>query len=81
MRLLLFSTILAWPLMPAHAIEAWKTMNLWPDKAPGETYEIPTEAEQPARPGQKHVIRFGNVSIPMLSVFKPTNPNGTTVVI
>ena len=81
MRLLLFSAILSWTLIPAHAIEAWKTMKLWPGKAPGETYELPAEAEQPARPGQKQVIRIGNVSTPMLSVFKPTNPNGTAVVI
>ena len=81
MRLLLFSAILSWTLIPAHAIEAWKTMKLWPGKAPGETYELPAEAEQPARPGQKQVIRIGNVSTPMLSVFKHTNPNGTAVVI
>lgn len=81
MRLLFFLIILSCTLMTVHAVEAWKTMNLWPGKAPGETYGLPAEAEQPARPSQKQVIRIGNVSTPMLSVFKPTNPNGTAVVI
>ena len=81
MRLLFFPIILSWTLMPAHAMKAWKTMKLWPGKAPGETYELPPEGERPARPGQKQVIRIGNVSTPTLSVFKPKQPNGTAVVI
>lgn len=81
MRLLILPAILTWIQMPVHGIEAWKTLNLWPDKAPGESYDLPAEAAQPARPGQKQVIRIGNVSTPTLSVYKAKKPNGTAVVI
>lgn len=81
MRLLILPAILTWIQMPVHGIESWKTLNLWPGKAPGESYDLPAETEQPARPGQKQVIRIGNVSTPTLSVYKAKKPNGTAVVI
>lgn len=67
--------------LTATAIEPWKTIKLWPGKAPGEQDDIGPEGERPQRPGQRKVIRIQNVSVPTLSVFKPKQPNGTAVVI
>ncbi len=66
----------------AHAIEPWKTIKLWPAKAPGEKGDIGTEGPRPDRLGQKKkIIRLANVSVPTLSVYKPKNPTGAAVVI
>lgn len=61
--------------------EPWKTMKLWPGKAPGEKGDIGPESERPPRPGQRKVIRIQNVSTPTLSVYRPQKPNGAAVVI
>ncbi len=73
--------LLAYGSLPTQAIEPWRTLNLWPEKAPGEKGDIGTEGPKPDRPGQKKVIRLANVSVPTLSVYKPKNPNGTAIVI
>ncbi len=79
MRFFLITTLLA--AFSTQAIEPWKTLNLWPDKAPGENDDIGIEAPKPERPGQKKVIRLANVSVPTLSIYKPKKPNGTTILI
>ena len=81
MQIRLAIVILAFGMISAQAIEPWKTLKLWPGKAPGEKGDIGHEGPRPHRPGQKKVIRLGNVSVPTLSVFKPKQPNGTAVVI
>ncbi len=79
MRFFLITTLLA--AFSTQAIEPWKVLNLWPDKAPGENDDIGIEAPKPERPGQKKVIRLANVSVPTLSIYKPKKPNGTTILI
>ena len=77
----LILTLLLGSVLSTQAIEPWKTLKLWPENAPGEQGDIGPEAPRPARPGQKKVIRIGNVSVPTLSIFKPMKPNGAAVVI
>jgi acetyl esterase/lipase len=62
-------------------------INLWPERPPGETAELPPEADQ-TRPDDKliagrRIIKLGNVSTPQMAVFRPdpTIENGTAVVI
>ena len=81
MQIRLAIVILAFGMISAQAIEPWKTLKLWPGKAPGEKDDIGLEGPRPHRPGQKKVIRLGNVSVPTLSVFKPKQPNGAAVMI
>ena len=81
MQIRLAIVILAFGMISAQAIEPWKTLKLWPGKAPGEKDDIGLEGPRPQRPGQKKVIRLGNVSVPTLTVFKPKQPNGAAVVI
>lgn len=73
--------VLACGLASAHAIMPWKTIKLWPGKAPGEKSNIGLEGPRPDRPGARKVIRLANVSVPMLSVFKAKKHNGAAVVI
>ena len=77
----LILTLLLGSVLSTQAIEPWKTLKLWPKNAPGEQGDIGPEAPRPVRPGQKKVIRIGNVSVPTLSIFKPMKPNGAAVVI
>ena len=81
MRIHLILTLLLGSVLSTQAIEPWKTLKLWPKNAPGEQGDIGPEAPRPERPGQKKVIRIENVSVPMLSIFKPMKPNGAAVVI
>ena len=81
MQIRLAIMILAFGMISAQAIEPWKTLKLWPGKAPGEKDDIGLEAPKQHRPGQKKVIRLGNVSVPTFSVFKPKQPNGAAVMI
>jgi acetyl esterase/lipase len=81
MQIRIAIVILSCALISAEAIEPWKTLKLWPGKAPGEKGDIGLEAPKQHRPGQKKVIRLGNVSVPTFSVFKPKQPNGAAVMI
>ena len=81
MQIRLAMMMLAFGTTSVQAIESWKTLNLWPGKAPGEKDDIGLEGPRQQRPGQKKVIRLGNVSVPTLSVFKPKQPNGAAVMI
>ena len=56
--------------------EPWKTMKLWPGKAPGEKGDIGPESERPPRPGQRKVVRNRNVSTAKLSVYRPQHTKG-----
>jgi acetyl esterase/lipase len=46
------------------------TLKIWPGKAPGETGDIGKEELLPPR-GSKPVDRIANVSVPMLTLYKP----------
>jgi acetyl esterase/lipase len=71
----------------AAAREPDAVVKLWPGKAPGETVELPAEADTTNEKGQlvagKRVIRLGNVSEPTLSVYLPPKDkqNGAALVI
>ncbi len=51
------------------------TSNLWPSTPPGETKELPPEADTTTADGRlvagRHVIRLGNVSTPTMTVYRP----------
>jgi acetyl esterase/lipase len=70
----------------SHA-EPPKTLAVWPDNPPGDTLQLPPEADTTPADGQlvagRRVIRLGNVSQPTLQIFKPTPSidTGTAVVI
>lgn len=65
----LLSPALAAEPKPAHVL------NVWPGRPPGETKELPPEAdstkETDGKVAGKRVARIGNVSTPTLEVFKP----------
>ena len=62
-------------------------MNLWPNSPPGETKELPPEADQTKPDDQliagRRVARIGNVSAPQIAVYRPTaeKDTGAAVVI
>ena len=58
-----------------------KSIKIWPGKAPGETKELPPEQDI-SKPGAglvagKPVIRLGNVSTPMLTIYRPAKDKDT----
>jgi acetyl esterase/lipase len=58
-----------------------RIIKVWPGKPPGETKELPAEADQ-SKPGKdfvagKSVIRLGNVSTPTLAVYRPEKDKDT----
>ncbi|MBI1344880.1 alpha/beta hydrolase fold domain-containing protein [bacterium] len=62
-------------------------LNLWPGRPPGDTKELPPEADQ-TKPTDKliagrRIIKLGNVSTPQIAVYRPTSvpANGAAVVI
>ena len=63
-----------------------KTINLWPDKAPGETKEYGPERDM-TKPDEgkvagKRLIRLGNVTVPTLTVYPaPAKINTGTAVL
>ena len=63
------------------------TINVWPGKPPGETKELPPEADQ-TKPEDKliagrRIIKLGNVSTPQIAVYRPSpdKDTGASVVI
>ena len=63
------------------------TLNVWPSKPPGETKELPPEADQ-TKPEDKliagrRIIKLGNVSTPQLAIYRPApeKDTGASVVI
>ncbi|MFO1040388.1 MAG: alpha/beta hydrolase [Planctomycetaceae bacterium] len=73
-------------MSPAVAAEPL-VMNVWPGKPPGETKELPPEADQ-TKPEDKliagrRITKLGNVSTPQLAIYRPdpAKDTGTSVVI
>ena len=58
-------------------------LNLWPDRAPGETGDAGPERVLDEQPGKRKVIRLTDVSKPTLTVYRPAaeKANGCAVVI
>lgn len=67
--------------------EAPKVINLWPGKPPGETRELPPEAdffkEGDKLIAGKRIIKLGNVSVPQIAVHRPPQgkANGAGVIV
>jgi len=80
--------VIALGMMCAPLIASEPTvLNIWPAKPPGETKELPPEADQ-TKPEDKliadrRIIKLGNVSTPQIAVYQPTKAKqtGTAVVI
>jgi acetyl esterase/lipase len=53
------------------------TLNVWPDKAPGDTRKVGPEEYQPEQPGQRKVARLTNVSQPTLAIYQPPEDKRT----
>ena len=57
------------------------TLDVWPGKPPGETKELPPEADQ-TKPEDRliagrRIIKLGNVSTPQLAVYQPPKAKNT----
>ena len=65
----------------AFAADPTTTVNVWPAKAPGETQELPPEADMTkptaGTPGGKRVTRIGNVSTPTLAIYRAPKDKDT----
>ncbi|MFM7096384.1 MAG: alpha/beta hydrolase [Gemmataceae bacterium] len=63
------------------------TLNIWPGKPPGETKDLPPEADLTKDTDRliagKRIIKLGNVSTPQITVYKPekSKDTGASVVI
>lgn len=82
-RLVLFVATLAVTLTTLAA--EIKPVALWPGKAPGETKELPPEADM-TKPsdkpvGGKTLIRLGNVAHPTLTIYTPASAKNTGVAV
>lgn len=58
-----------------------QTINVWPGKPPGDTKELPPEADQ-TKPedrliADRRIIKLGNVSTPHLAVYRPAKSKDT----
>jgi acetyl esterase/lipase len=67
--------------MPASAGEPSLTLDVWPDKAPGEIGSVGPEKVEDQKPGEKLVKRVSNVTHPTLSVFRPARDKDTGVAV
>ena len=72
---------LGWALMvgclSAAAADKPLTIDVWPDKAPGDATDVGEEKVQESKPGEKPVKRVTNVSHPTLTVFRPEKDKDT----
>lgn len=71
----LISMLLTSVAFNAAQAEKPATSNLWPGTPPGETKELPPEADTTTGNGNlvagRRVIRIGNVSTPTMTVYRP----------
>src|SRR4029077_4210822 len=61
----------------AAAAEKPQTIDLWPDKPPGDKGDVGEEKGLEKKPGEKQVKRITNVSHPTLTVFRPAKDKDT----
>src|SRR4029077_19335589 len=61
----------------AAAAEKPQTIDLWPDKPPGDKGDVGEEKGLEKKPGEKAVKRITNVSHPTLAVFRPAKDKDT----
>lgn len=73
--------------LPTAAADGPITLNVWPNRPPGEDRKLPPEADQTKESDKliagRRIIKLGNVSIPQISVYRPApgQANGAAVVI
>lgn len=73
--------------LPVSAADKPLVLDLWPDKPPGETKELPPEADQTKDTDKliagRRIIKLGNVSTPQIAVYrpKPNTANRAAVVV
>lgn len=64
-----------------NAAEPSLVLNVWPDRPPGDTADLPPEADTTGPDGRqvagRRVIRIGNVSTPTISLFRPAPEKDT----
>ena len=80
----LMAALLLLSILATHTIAADRpVIDVWPDKAPGETGERGPERFLDSKPGEKQVARLTDVSHPTLTVYAPAadKANGTSVII
>ena len=78
MKRLLLSA--AWGLVVgcvAAAAEKPATIDLWPDKPPGDKGDVGEEKVLENKPGEAKIIRITNISHPTLTVFRPDKDKDT----
>lgn len=82
-RSLFLTVILAAPVAAMEPV----VLDIWPGKPPGETKELPPEADL-TKPEDKliagrRIIKLGNVSTPQITVYRPApeKSNGTAVIV
>jgi acetyl esterase/lipase len=65
----------------APAAEPAQVLNLWPGRPPGETKELPPEADQTKDTDKliagRRIIKLGNVSTPQIAVYRPPKDKDT----
>lgn len=78
----LATVLIVCPLWAAEPIE---TITLWPGQPPGETKQLPPEADTTGPNDQliagKRVARIGNVSTPTITVYRPAPEKDTGVAV
>ena len=80
MKALRLLTLLALTCRPFLAAAEPLTINVWPGKPPGETKDLPPEADQTTPEDKliagRRIIKLGNVSTPQLEVHRPPQRPG-----
>lgn len=68
-------------ILPALAAAPALTLDVWPGTPPGDTKELPPEADQTKNSDRliagRRIIKLGNVSRPQLAVFRPAKEKDT----
>ncbi len=76
-----FAAAVLLAVLPSIAIAEEKSMSLWPGVPPGRIAAVGDEADTTGPDGRevagRPVIRLGNVSSPMLTVYSPPEDNNT----
>ena len=77
----LTGVVIAACLAPAFSATPALTLDVWPGPPPGESRQLPPEADQTKDTDRliagRRIIKLGNVSRPQLAVFKPAKEKDT----
>lgn len=77
----LFVTLLVFAVCTSTRAAEPIVVDLWPGKPPGETKELPPEADKTKLDDKliagRRIIKLGNVSIPQIAVYRPASKKDT----